>query len=48
MRAKTQWLSEAEKSAIVDQAMELLAGVGIRMAGSAVLARARRPGRPGR
>jgi trimethylamine--corrinoid protein Co-methyltransferase len=38
MRAKTQWLSEAEKSAIVDQAMELLAGVGMRMAGSAVLA----------
>ena len=38
MRAKTQWLSEAEKSAIVDQAMELLGGVGIRMAGSAVLA----------
>ena len=37
MRANTQWLSEAEKSRIVDQAMELLAGVGMRFAGSAVL-----------
>ena len=37
MRAKTQWLSEAEKSAIVEEAMELLAGVGMRFAGSAVL-----------
>ena len=37
MRARTTWLSEAEKSRIADQAMELLAGVGMRFAGSAVL-----------
>ena len=37
MRAKTQWLSEAEKSGIVDQAMELLDGVGMRFAGSQIL-----------
>ena len=37
MRARTTWLSDAEKSQIVDQALELLAGVGMRFAGSAVL-----------
>ena len=37
MRAKTQWLSEDEKSAIVDEAVELLGRVGMRYAGSAVL-----------
>ena len=37
MRASTAWLSEVEKSRIADQAMELLAGVGMRFAGSAVL-----------
>ena len=37
MRATTQWLSEAEKSAIVDEAVELLDRVGMRYAGSAVL-----------
>ena len=37
MRARTAWLSDPEKSRIADQAMELLAGVGMRLAGSAVL-----------
>lgn len=37
MRAKTVWLSEKEKSAIADEALDLLAGVGIRLAGSSVL-----------
>jgi trimethylamine--corrinoid protein Co-methyltransferase len=37
MRARTTWLSDAEKSRIVEQAMELLTGVGMRFAGSAVL-----------
>jgi trimethylamine--corrinoid protein Co-methyltransferase len=39
MRARTGWLDESEKSRIVDQAMELLAGVGMRFAGSRVLPR---------
>ena len=37
MQAHTTWLSEAEKSAIVDEAVELLGRVGMRYAGSAVL-----------
>ncbi len=37
MRAKTQWLSEIEKDAIVDEAVELLGRVGMRFAGSRVL-----------
>jgi trimethylamine--corrinoid protein Co-methyltransferase len=37
MRARTTWLSEDERVRIVDQAMELLAGVGMRFAGSALL-----------
>jgi trimethylamine--corrinoid protein Co-methyltransferase len=37
MKARTTWLAEDEKVRIVDQAMELLAGVGMRFAGSAVL-----------
>lgn len=37
MKVSTAWLSEAEKSRIADEAMELLAGVGMRFAGSAVL-----------
>ena len=37
MKAHTTWLSEAEKDAIVDQALELLATVGMRCAGSAAL-----------
>ncbi len=37
MRAKTEWLSEAEKSRIADEAMELLGRVGMRFAGSKVL-----------
>jgi trimethylamine--corrinoid protein Co-methyltransferase len=37
MRSKTQWLSETEKSAIVDEAVELLGRVGMRYAGSEVL-----------
>ena len=37
MRAKTRWLSEAEKSEIVDQAVDLLGRVGMRFAGSQVL-----------
>ena len=37
MKASTAWLSEAEKSRIADEAIELLAGVGMRFAGSAVL-----------
>ena len=41
MRARTTWLSEAEKGRIVDQALELLAGVGMRFAGSAAPAPAR-------
>ena len=37
MQAHTTWLSEAEKSAIVDEAVELLGRVGMRYAGLAVL-----------
>jgi trimethylamine--corrinoid protein Co-methyltransferase len=37
MRAHTTWLSEAEKSRIVDEAVELLGRVGMRFAGSKVL-----------
>jgi len=37
MRARTTWLSDAEKSRIVDQAMELLADVGMRFKGSVLL-----------
>jgi len=37
MKAHTTWLSAAEKDAIVDQALELLATVGMRFAGSSVL-----------
>lgn len=37
MRAHTTWLSEAEKDAIVDEALELLAHVGMRFAGSRAL-----------
>ena len=37
MRAHTTWLSEAEKSRIVDEAVELLGRVGMRFAGSRVL-----------
>lgn len=37
MRAKTEWLSVEEKDRIADEAMELLAVVGMRYAGSAVL-----------
>jgi trimethylamine--corrinoid protein Co-methyltransferase len=37
MRAHTTWLSDAEKHAIVDQALDLLADVGMRFAGSSVL-----------
>ena len=37
MQVHTSWLSEAEKRAIVDEAVELLGRVGMRYAGSAVL-----------
>ena len=37
MKVSTAWLTEAEKSRIADEAMELLAGVGMRFAGSAIL-----------
>ncbi len=37
MRAHTTWLGEDEKSRIVDQALELLAAVGMRFAGSSLL-----------
>jgi len=37
MKAKTTWLSEQEKSRIADQAIDLLANVGMRFAGSKVL-----------
>ncbi len=37
MHARTTWLSEAEKGAIVDEAIELLGRVGMRYSGSAVL-----------
>jgi trimethylamine---corrinoid protein Co-methyltransferase len=37
MKAHTTWLSEPEKAAIVEQALELLATVGMRCAGSAAL-----------
>jgi len=37
MKAKTTWLAESEKSRIADQAIELLAGTGMRFAGSKVL-----------
>jgi trimethylamine--corrinoid protein Co-methyltransferase len=37
MRAHTTWLTEEEKGRIVDQALQLLADVGMRFAGSAVL-----------
>ena len=37
MQAHTTWLSEAEKSRIVDEAVELLGRVGMRFAGSKVL-----------
>ena len=37
MRANTTWLSEAEKSLIADQALELLATVGMRFTGSRAL-----------
>ncbi len=37
MRAKTQWLNETEKSAIVDEAVEVLDRVGMRFTGSRVL-----------
>lgn len=37
MRATTTWLAPEEKSLIADQAIELLASVGMRFAGSAVL-----------
>ena len=37
MKAHTTWLSEAEKSRIVDEAVELLGRVGMRFAGSKVL-----------
>ncbi len=37
MRAHTTWLSEAEKSSIVDEAIDLLGRVGMRFAGSRVL-----------
>ena len=37
MRARTTWLSEDEKSTIVDGAMDLLGRVGMRFAGSRVL-----------
>jgi trimethylamine---corrinoid protein Co-methyltransferase len=37
MQAHTTWLSEAEKSRIVDEAVELLGRVGMRFAGSRVL-----------
>jgi trimethylamine---corrinoid protein Co-methyltransferase len=37
MRAHTTWLGEAEKDAIVDEAMELLARAGMRFAGSGTL-----------
>jgi trimethylamine--corrinoid protein Co-methyltransferase len=37
MRAKTQWLSDTEKRAIVDEAVDLLGRVGMRFAGSRVL-----------
>jgi len=37
MKAKTSWLAEQEKSRIADQAIELLASVGMRFAGSKVL-----------
>ena len=37
MRAKTEWLSDAEKDLIADQAIELLGRAGMRFADSAVL-----------
>jgi trimethylamine--corrinoid protein Co-methyltransferase len=37
MKAKTSWLAEQEKSRIADQAIDLLASVGMRFAGSQVL-----------
>lgn len=37
MKAHTTWLGEAEKDAILDQALDTLAEVGMRFAGSAVL-----------
>ena len=37
MKAKTTWLAEQEKSRIADQAIDLLASVGMRFAGSKVL-----------
>jgi len=37
MKAHTTWLSDAEKSRIVDQALDTLANVGMRFAGSKVL-----------
>ncbi len=37
MKANTTWLSDAEKSLIADQAMDLLERVGMRFAGSKVL-----------
>ena len=37
MQAHTTWLSEAEKSRIVNEAVELLGRVGMRFAGSKVL-----------
>ena len=37
MKASTTWLSDAEKSAITDRALELLATTGMRFAGSVVL-----------
>jgi trimethylamine--corrinoid protein Co-methyltransferase len=37
MRAHTTWLTDEEKGRIVDQALALLAGVGMRFAGSSVL-----------
>jgi len=37
LKATTSWLTEAEKSAIADQAIELLANVGMRFTGSRTL-----------
>ena len=37
VKATTSWLTEAEKSAIADQAIELLASVGMRFTGSTTL-----------
>jgi trimethylamine--corrinoid protein Co-methyltransferase len=39
MRARTTWLSEAEKSLIVEQALHILEQTGMRMAGSKALPR---------